>query len=983
MAEEARLEALRALIRAGGAVPLRPRLLRQIIRHHRDIVTLRLVDAPHADSYVIARDELIELQRQERYLLDTAGLPDPVVLVAEPAPDELQAHDDAALTRTLLRREYHARLHVALAGLEAPDRVLRRLGEAEVREALLVLDQEHRLLPPRTPESEATEILAHALELEAVDPKLLPIWFPSLSRGRLQDVLRRLRLDLDATTLLGPERAAHLRAPETARLEPTDTQVPILDDAEALAAETREAKRLGNTVRALGARRRALAGVPPGPAAEALRQANREDVARLAKSLCAALVEGPPESAWAVEIEALLEEHGSGTWTHGMRLLYDLQKACLSVEHPGYRLRLVSWMRRRAPLRQVLHDQVPVRVHRFIGGARKRAARMHGCEGLEALLVDAEACAAQRLREELRPILRETLEGVALDPDTLPERVAFAKIIEELLDHLVHRGYFSFTDLRDQLSTSDLKLRDLGSLRRLFAGDALLSADAAFTRRLPGVYRRGPIYMRVLQRLSSLAFGNRVGRAVTRYLALPFGGAFVALEGLRHLLGLLGRKPPMPWYAVLATGLVVLAFIESARLRQGGLALASGLWSGLRAFFIEGPARLLRTPQVRALLDSPAWHLVKRVLLKPALPAAALFWVMGHAPIEPAQRDYISLAVFVFLVLFANSRIGKEIEARWADAAAATWGRVRHRLLPNLFGWIMETSRKARAWLEGVAYAVDEALRFREGDARVAFLVKLVGGSVWGIFMYVVQLYTTLLIEPQINPIKHFPVVTVSHKLILPASAQIHAVFKVPLEPVLGTFLGNTIAGATVFLLPGLFGFLVWELSANWRLYEASRPKALRPARIGHHGETMVGLLRPGFHSGTVPKLYGRMRHLEDRRKPRLALEGVEADLQRFVQRELVALLNSHPGFRARVSAGTVRLGLARARLYLRGPGDPLVLTFEEHEQRLSCTVDEGFAAHLEPSEAAILKLAIEGLLARADVDDAKVEWADWVGRLS
>ena len=40
---------------------------------------------------------------------------------------------------------------------------------------------------------------------------------------------------------------------------------------------------------------------------------------------------------------------------------------------------------------------------------------------------------------------------------------------------------------------------------------------------LDGVYRRGEIYLRWLQRLSSAAFGTSVGRFLTLFLVLPFG----------------------------------------------------------------------------------------------------------------------------------------------------------------------------------------------------------------------------------------------------------------------------------------------------------------------------------------------------------------------------------------------------------------------------------------------------------------------------
>src|SRR5205807_836257 len=56
-----------------------------------------------------------------------------------------------------------------------------------------------------------------------------------------------------------------------------------------------------------------------------------------------------------------------------------------------------------------------------------------------------------------------------------------------------------------------------------------------------GVYRRGEVYLRGLQRLSSLAFGTRPGRFLTRYVALPLGGAFFILEGLQHLVEPMAR----------------------------------------------------------------------------------------------------------------------------------------------------------------------------------------------------------------------------------------------------------------------------------------------------------------------------------------------------------------------------------------------------------------------------------------------------------
>ena len=63
---------------------------------------------------------------------------------------------------------------------------------------------------------------------------------------------------------------------------------------------------------------------------------------------------------------------------------------------------------------------------------------------------------------------------------------------------------------------------------------------------------------------------------------------------------------------------------------------------------------------------------------------------------------------------------------------------------------------------------MDEWLRFREGQSRVVLASKAVLGLVWGVVAYAARVYLILLVEPQINPIKHFPVVTVAAKIMLP-----------------------------------------------------------------------------------------------------------------------------------------------------------------------------------------------------------------------
>lgn len=209
----------------------------------------------------------------------------------------------------------------------------------------------------------------------------------------------------------------------------------------------------------------------------------------------------------------------------------------------------------------------------------------------------------------------------------------------------------------------------------------------------------------------------------------------------------------------------------------------------------------------------------------------------------------------------------------------------------------------------------------------------------------------TLLIEPQINPIKHFPVVTVSHKLILPAGPH----FVEQLEPWLGQPRAHTLVWSTIWLIPGVFGFLVWELNGNWQLYEANRSSYLpRSPFQGHHGETMIGLLRPGFHSGTIPKLFAALRTSCVRQNEqaggltfavvRPPFSTWKPRLVGFVERELLGLLRrldedpwQHVAVdRVRISTNRIEAALATDQRASK----PVWLTWEEHEGKLTAIVD-------------------------------------------
>jgi hypothetical protein len=251
--------------------------------------------------------------------------------------------------------------------------------------------------------------------------------------------------------------------------------------------------------------------------------------------------------------------------------------------------------------------------------------------------------------------------------------------------------------------------------------------------------------------------------------------------------------------------------------------------------------------------------------------------------------------------------------------------------------------------LDRLLYTVDEWLRFRTGDSRWTFLWKLVLGIVWFVVSYVIRLYVNLFIEPTTNPIKHFPVVTVSAKIMAPFLPKLIHDIKVDLTPFMNPVLAGTIAGLHAFILPGIFGFLAWELKENWRLYRKNQPKTLRPVAIGHHGETLHGLLKLGFHSGTVPKLYRKLRRAERHadtataRKQREMLHHVAEAVRSFTERDLIYLLELCRAWEKRpMPPGPARLGCTSIRLELIGSedfADSMEVQFEERTGLLVASI--------------------------------------------
>ncbi len=228
------------------------------------------------------------------------------------------------------------------------------------------------------------------------------------------------------------------------------------------------------------------------------------------------------------------------------------------------------------------------------------------------------------------------------------------------------------------------------------------------------------------------------------------------------------------------------------------------------------------------------------------------------------------------------------------------------------------------------------------------------------------------------------------------------------LTPYLGAAQANTLVWTTIWLVPGVFGFLVWELKENWRLYDANRRPTLRPVPIGHHGETMLRLLRPGFHSGTLPKLYANLRRGVRKAertgnwKPvngKLAkLQHVGDAVRHFVEREFVELLKEADFLAgATLTVSDVRPATNRIDVELSWTEElsqPVVLTWQDEAGRLTAWISqEGWLAALSDSDRELFAAALAGLFQRSGAEAgyerdapaaaAPISWERWVATWS
>jgi hypothetical protein len=559
--------------------------------------------------------------------------------------------------------------------------------------------------------------------------------------------------------------------------------------------------------------------------------------------------------------------------------------------------------------------------------------------------------------------------------------------------------------------------------REFLGGDPLIRCNRRLAEDLDGIYHCGEIYLRWLQRFTSLFFGNPVGRVLTLYLLLPLLGSFFIIRGSNEMFEMVHKAPeainnlldkvrPAPkfedvvelgdedLYALLfepdhtipdlpeikipeldgisyvLLALFILPLLHWPAFRRAVLVVLHVIWLMIRGLLYDLPAGVLRLPVVRLVLQSRPYLLCYQYLGKPlacTLPVTLVLWLAG---LKLTWTLVISAGVLVLASVLINTRLGLVAEEAAADWMVRTWQLIRDDLLPGLFRWIIYIFNRFKDGVERMIYRVDEWLRFRTGDSKLSFVTKLVLGLVWFFITYIIRFVFNVMFEPTVNPVKHFPTVTVTAKLLLP--------FYIPLTEFfarafffLPEWLALAIGNLPVHWIPGAAGFLAWELKENWRLYRANASPTLCPEVVGSHGERVIRLLRPGFHSGTLPKLYVKLRRASgsSERKKEEGLHHVEQRLRHFGQRDFIDVLASSRSWNlsASLALGEVWLGTNRIRVELCCPalaGASVLIDFDHLGGWLVASIARaGWLDSLSAPQRAAFASALTGLYKRAGVD--------------
>jgi hypothetical protein len=994
-----------------AAVLVPPTALARVVQNVMGI-TWAVWSIPHSHCLSIDRATLLDyVEQEDLYLPPDHQLPETVLVLERPSNDQLAASKNSELLSQYWRLLFHASVHRAiehrLAGLVAAEfrERIERIGTVAFEEARNVLIEDGHLDSKADDRAAYIEFAAFFLELRFFASNLVHVYFPSLPS--VAEVESVLALDVDGAALF---KSTRLRGAPDPTPKTDDQSDESEDFYRRLTQSAERAASTGDTVAAAILHTKAARVAPATmtkPAQTRAREAIYHLVSRLQRAL--GLSDPKVESAWRDVLPTLLDKADQGLRPVEAALLYDLQRACLDAEQTIYTLDILEWFQSagRKPIKRPLDSQRFVRIPEHVRSAIRRlaAARLTDADrqALGSLLRDALDRAEVRLRERFRPVLTDALIDAGLKPGSLAEQAALEKTVEELLDRISSAGFLGYSDLRDAIARGQMKLADLSGPDKAVRGDPLLRLDRRLAHLLDGVYRGAELYTRGLEFMTSLAFGTDVGRWITINLALPFGGAFLVGQFIwlltfeqRRSVGVEPGEEPLSFFggwnaswefhaAWLLLSFAFLITIRSAQFRSALFAATRMVYRCFRTVLWDTPIRIWCSPVTQSLVKSVPVQLVNNYIGKP-LVFCALLWLI--APSFVGTKLYTWIIVFVVADVVLNTRLGRAVDLLLLQLSRKIIDLIRAG--PAVIRWVNDIFLDLLDALDWVMARTEDWLRIRGRSGPMAVVVRAVATIFWMPIAFLIRFYTVVLIEPMLNPLK-LPLSILFAKFVYPLLALLGLIvldpFSSPLVPQLSPplphYLAYLLVVGTFYLSPDLVTYLFWEMRENWRLYRANNPDRLEPAAVGPNGETVEALLHVSFHSGTVPRLYARLRTAEleaaqtdiwrDARTYRQQLRGVEESIRRFVMRDLVAVLNSSPSWGDRkLSVGFVSLGTNRisVQLILEGDADSAWLGWEDRSGWLvaGCT-ENGFLKRLPSGAIRVFENALTYLYKRAGVD--------------
>ena len=262
-----------------------------------------------------------------------------------------------------------------------------------------------------------------------------------------------------------------------------------------------------------------------------------------------------------------------------------------------------------------------------------------------------------------------------------------------------------------------------------------------------------------MQRLSSLAFGTAVGRFVTRFAIVPFGGAYLTLAFLRHMVEIFSGAEPASgdaaletelvslgestgWVSehlsfaaiVVALGLFLMGLLNSARFR-GAVAISFRVaFHILRFVVVEPICWIIRWEVLQRVLRSRLFRILTRFLLKPLIWTGLICLLLRPAMSSWHAFVGYGIPTFAGMNLLLNSRPGRIVEEVVADWLVQTWHRVGLRIITGVFWWVVDAFKRILEALEWLLYTIDEWLRFRTGQSTAMLVTKGAPapyGSLW------------------------------------------------------------------------------------------------------------------------------------------------------------------------------------------------------------------------------------------------------------